>query len=167
MATSEDGIAAISIREGRRHMMYRDSAGLPTIGVGHLLTRDELRSGKIAGVGPWAGGLTDEQVDLILRRDLAVAEDAVERYVTVPLTVNQYDALVSFVFNVGVGSPDTATGAGTGFQGSTLLTILNSGNYAGVPAQLRRWIHSGGKIDPGLAVRREREVDQWLGEPIR
>jgi lysozyme len=72
--------------------------------------------------------------------------------VRVPLTQNQYDALVSLVFNIGAGA----------FRGSTLLRLLNNSNYAAVPDQMRRWIHVNGKISNGLKKRREEEVKQWL-----
>ena len=160
MRMSAGGLESLKDREGVVLTMYRDSAGLPTIGCGHLLTKDELRSGKIAGLGEWTDGLAAAQADELLQRDLAVAEVAVDR-VRVPLTIHQRDALVSFVFNVGVGTPGTATMPGTGFLGSTLLKKLNAGDYAGVPAQLRRWIHSAGRRDPILVTRRESEITQW------
>jgi lysozyme len=148
---TEAGLGAVKRREGVVLKMYRDSAGLPTIGVGHLLTKDELRSGKIDRIGPWVQGLTMPQADELLRRDLDVAEWAVETGVTVPLTPQQFDVLVSFVFNVGA----------TAFRNSTLLRLLNAGEYRTVPTQLRRWVHSAGRVDTGLVRRREDEVRQW------
>lgn len=154
MATISDaGLGLVRDREGVVLKMYRDSANLPTIGVGHLLTKDELRSGKLTALGvDWSDGITSSQADALLRHDLAIAENAVTTGVYVPLAPQQFDTLVSFVFNVGV----------TAFRNSTLLRRLNRGDYAAVPAQLRRWIHSAGHVDPILVRRREEEVRQWL-----
>jgi lysozyme len=156
MLISSAGIERLKRREGVVREMYRDSAGLPTIGVGHLLTKDELSSGKLyleSGAVDWAGGLTDEQVDELLREDLATSEAALDAtLLTVPeLEQHQYDALVSFVFNVGARA----------FRDSTLLKRLKSGNLDVVPDQLRRWVFAGGQVDPILVKRREDEVAQW------
>lgn len=152
MKVSDIGLRHLKKSEGVVLKMYKDSAGLPTIGVGHLLTKDELSSGKIQCLSvDWTGGLTEDQVDELFRRDLQTAEDAVTAYVKVPLTENQFDTLVSFVFNVGFNA----------FRKSTLLRLLNEGNYAAVPSQLRRWVYSAGKRDPILVARREREIELW------
>lgn len=152
MRTSDDGLGALKRREGVVRTMYRDSAGLPSIGVGHLLTKDELSSGKLSALGvDWHQGLTDAQVDVLLRHDLALAEATVTEAVRVPLAPQQFDTLVSFAFNVG----------GSAFRGSTLLRLLNGGDYDAVPGQLRRWVHAAGRADPVLAHRREDEVRQW------
>jgi lysozyme len=152
MRTSDRGLGSIKAREGVRLVMYRDSAGLPTIGVGHLLTKDELRSGKIEGLGHWTEGITASEADRLLRRDLHIAETAVEQAVLVPLSPAQFDTLVSFTFNVGT----------TAFRNSTLLRLLNAEQYNQVPLQLRRWIYSAGRVDPILVKRREDEARQWL-----
>jgi len=135
--------------------MYRDSAGLPTIGVGHLLTKSELSSGKISlpsGAVDWHVGLTDEQVVELFSHDLGTVEKVISTYVKVPLTQSQFDSLASFTFNV--GTPALRT--------STLLKKLNAGQYDQVPEQMRRWVYSAGLINPGLIKRREREVALWL-----
>jgi lysozyme len=151
---SDVGLASLKRSEAVRTEMYRDSAGLPTIGVGHLLTRSELASGKLHiydEVVDWTKGLTLPQVDELLRTDLDWAELAVSNGVRVTLTAGQFDALVSFTFNVGAEA----------FRHSTLLRQLNAGDYAGVPAQLRRWIHAGGQESAGLVHRREEEIRLW------
>src|SRR5882672_5375626 len=141
--------------EGKRNAKYLDQAGLPTIGVGHLLTKSELSSGKIQLGGipiRWTEGLTDAEVDAILAHDVEDTVEVVEAQVAVPLSQPQFDALVSFAFNIGGGA----------FQHSTLLKLLNSGNYAGVPAQMRRWIHAhDGSVLPVLVKRRETEIERW------
>jgi lysozyme len=133
---------------------YPDSGGAPTIGIGHLLTRSERTSGKIA-IGDQAldyrDGLTEQQCWDLLDQDLDVAERAVNAAVTVALNQNQFDALVSFTFNVGEGA----------FRGSTLLKLLNQGQYNEVPAQLRRWVRDNGQIVQGLVNRREKEIVLW------
>lgn len=150
--TTQEGINFLKREEGLRLEMYRDSAGLPSIGVGHCLTRDELRSGKIMCLSvDWHGGLTEAQAEELLRRDLFTAESAVDNLVKVPLTAPQYHALVSFVFNTGAEA----------FGHSTLLKQLNNKQFDSVPTQMRRWIYSAGKRDPILVARREREIELW------
>ena len=154
MNLSENGLKKIIEWEGFKNNLYRDTAGLPTIGVGHLLKKDELRSGKINIAGTdvkYANGLTDSQVKDLLRQDLAAREATVRNLVRVPLSQNQFDTLVSFVFNIGRYA----------FQQSTLLRVLNDGKYHEVPDQLERWIYSGGKKEEGLVNRRRNEIALW------
>jgi lysozyme len=150
MNLSPAGLDAIERREGRKLAMYLDSARLPTIGVGHLLTKDELSSGKVLDED-WRDGISEDTATELLRSDLEDAEYMVRSEVHVPLVQYQYDALVSFTFNVG----------GNAFRKSTLLRLLNDGGYTAVPGQLRRWIYSAGHRDPGLEKRRESEIAQW------
>ena len=155
MRMSVLGRQALIEMEGSECIAYRDSAGLPTIGCGHLLTKDELSSGKllIDSVSvKWKDGLTGSQVEALLAQDIAPVENAVTAAVKVPLHEDQFDALVCFAFNVGTGA----------FRNSNLLRKLNAGNYAAVPAQLRRWVHAGGEVVAGLANRREKEVALWM-----
>jgi len=155
MRTSKFGREMITKLEGFMLRPYRDPVGYWTIGVGHLFTKSELSSGKVLIGGKnvvWREGITEEQVDDLLSQDLARFEDAV-RKVEVPLTQNQFDALVSFAFNVGTGA----------FARSTLLSKLNQGHYDQVPAQLRRWVFAGGRVLKGLVKRRETEVAMWNG----
>lgn len=140
--------------EGLRTHVYLDSGGEPTIGIGHLLTRDERASGKIWINGQpvrYANGLTEQQCWDLLEQDLDIAEAAVNDRVIVPLTQNQFDALVSFAFNVGAEA----------FRKSTLVRALNQGQYDQVPTQLRRWVRDNGVVVPGLVNRREKEIDLW------
>lgn len=154
MHMSPHGRKLLEEWEGVRLKAYKDSAGLLTIGVGHLLTKSELSSGKININGEsvkYGNGLTAEQADELLEQDVKPAETTVNNNVKVELNQHQFDALVSFTFNVGGGA----------FKGSTLLKKLNNGQYDQVPAQLMRWDKAGGKVVPGLKKRRESEVKLW------
>ena len=154
MHMSPHGRKLLEEWEGVRLKAYKDSAGLLTIGVGHLLTKSELSSGKININGEsvkYGNGLTAEQADELLEQDVKTAETTVNNNVKVELNQHQFDALVSFTFNVGGGA----------FKGSTLLKKLNNGQYDQVPAQLMRWDKAGGKVVPGLKKRRESEVKLW------
>ena len=155
MKISQYGLEHLNQSEGSRSKMYKDSAGYPTIGVGHLLTRAERNSGKIyIGVMflRWRSGLSDKQITSLLDQDLNRFEDSVTRHVKVELTQHQFDALVSFAFNVGTGA----------FKRSTLLKRVNAEKFSEVPAQFRRWNRAGGKVSRGLKNRREREIRLWL-----
>lgn len=135
---------------------YRDPVGLLTIGVGHLLTPAEKRTGmlRIGGTDmPWREGLTEELCYALLDQDCDVAERAVNGQILVPLAQGQFDALVVFTFNVGPGA----------LAGSTLRRRLNAGDYVAVPAQMRRWVKAGGKTLRGLVRRREAEIRLWEG----
>ena len=129
--------------EGMKLMPYQDGAGVWTDGYGN--THNVVPSKKIS----------QAKADADLVRNLREAEGAVERLVKVPLTDNQFGALVSFVFNVGVEA----------FRTSTLLRLLNAGNYNAVPLQLARWnkITVKGRKVPseGLTNRRAAEVGLW------
>ena len=136
---SARGIAFIKEHEGRRLTAYRDSAGLPTIGYGHLI---------VAGDGLSINStITEAQAEALLRADLATAINAVRSRVTAPLTQNQFDALVSLVFNIGAGA----------FRDSTLLRKLNQRDYNGARAEFARWNRAGGRVVQGLVNRRAAE----------
>ncbi len=157
MKTSEAGLEFISIQEGERLKVYKDSAGYPTIGVGHKLTQTENASGKITIAGQkvrWGDGLTHMQVEQLLAQDIRLAENFVSSGVKIVLNQHRFDVLVDFTFNLGGGA----------FLGSTLLKLLNRGLYADVPAQLRRWVYAGGRVNKGLQKRREDEIKLWNTE---
>lgn len=162
MNISENGLRLIESVEGKKNRMYLDSGGAPTIGIGHLLTKDERSSGKIRlkydnphnnESVKYEGGLTDEQVYALLRSDLVSVESIINIGVKVPLNQNQFDALCSFAFNVGVNA----------FANSTLLKKLNNGEYAAVPDQLLRWTKDNGRTVAGLVNRRSTEILMWNG----
>ena len=137
MKTSRNGLQFIAAWEGCELEVYTDAAGYPTIGVGHLIMDGE----------DFQQGLTyDEAIDLFAR-DIQVYEHAVGRHVQVVLDQPQYDALVSFCFNLGEFN----------FSRSTLLKRVNAKQFHDVPFQLSRWCRAGGRILKGLARRREAE----------
>jgi lysozyme len=157
MTMSGNGKKLLAEWEGFDPNVYLDVAGLPTIGVGHLLTKDELSAERIVVAGEavdYTGGLTEQQVYDLLGQDLARFERVVNDSVAPDLAQNQFDALVSFSFNVGDGA----------FKQSTLLKRLNAQDFVDVPTQLRRWNKSGGKVVQGLINRRENEIKLWNGE---
>jgi GH24 family phage-related lysozyme (muramidase) len=103
----------------------------------------------------FANGIGEDEAEDLLRRDAAIAERAVPRLITVPLTDGQFDALVSFVFNVGAG----------GLQRSTLRRKVNREEHALVPAEFMKWIWAGGRKLQGLVRRREAEARCYIGSP--
>ena len=146
MKTSPAGISLIQEFEGRRLEAYKCPAGIWTIGYGHTSAAGapEVKPGMV---------ITKQEANDILIRDLVKYENAVDRLVKVPLTQNQFDALVSFTFNVGEGA----------LAKSTLLKKLNAGNYDAVPAELMKWTKGGDKELPGLVRRRRAEAAMWRG----
>ncbi len=139
--TGEAGLSIIRDCEGLRTTSYRCPAGIPTIGYGH--TGPEVKDGQT---------ITKEEADRLLRDDVKNAERAIKRLVKVQLTQGQFDALVSFTFNLGAGN----------LQTSTLLKKLNAGDYAGAAEQFLVWNKAAGKVLPGLVKRRERERQCFL-----
>lgn len=141
MRTSQKGINLIKKFEGCRLEAYKCPAGIWTIGYGH--TKGVKDGMKIS----W------EQAEEFLREDLKIYEQAVERCVKVPLSQNQFDALVSFCYNCG----------GEALRTSTLLRLLNDGNYSEAGEQFLRWNKAGGRVLAGLTRRREEEQALFLG----
>lgn len=143
MQASKAGLDLIKQFEGLYLKAYRCPAGVPTIGYGHT-----------AGVA-MGQTVTQQQADDYLRRDVRQFERAVSRLVRVPLTQGQFDALVSFAFNLGEGA----------LAQSTLLRLLNAGDYAGAAAQFERWNKAGGRVLPGLVRRRAAERALFEARP--
>lgn len=136
MNISDEGLALIKKFEGLRLEAYFDSVGVLTIGYGHT-GQDVTEGMKI-----------DEAVaDALLRRDVASAEGCVNGCVTVEITQQEFDALVSFAFNLGCRT----------LKNSTLLRKLNASDYDGAALEFPKWCHAGGKELPGLVARREAE----------
>ncbi|HDC4459143.1 TPA: lysozyme [Enterobacter asburiae] len=145
MQTSDKGIALIKQFEGCKLTAYQDSVGVWTIGYGWTKPVD----GK-----PIRAGMTikQETAERLLKTGLVSYESDVSRLVKVGLTQGQFDALVSFTYNLGARSLST----------STLLRKLNSGDYAGAADEFLRWNKAGGKVLNGLARRREAERALFL-----
>ncbi|MDU5349146.1 MAG: lysozyme [Enterobacter sichuanensis] len=145
MQTSEKGIALIKQFEGCKLTAYQDSVGVWTIGYGWTQPVD----GK-----PIRAGMTikQETAERLLKTGLVSYESDVSRLVKVGLTQGQFDALVSFTYNLGARSLST----------STLLRKLNTGDYAGAADEFLRWNKAGGKVLNGLTRRREAERALFL-----
>lgn len=133
---TQDGIDLIKRFEGFSSTVYICPAGYPTIGYGHL-----VRSGESYTE------ISETEAEELLRKDVESAERAVLRLVNVPLTDGQFDALVSFTFNLGSGA----------LQRSTLRRKVNRQAHSEVPEQLMRWVWARGKRLKGLVKRRESE----------
>ena len=141
METSSEGISLIQKFEGCELEAYQCSAGVWTIGYGH--TKDVVEGMTI----------TKEQAEQMLVDELHEYENYINEYVTVALSQNQFDALVSWVYNLGPAN----------LKASTMLKVLNSGKYEDVPAQMKRWNKAGGKVLEGLIRRREAEACLFKG----
>ena len=137
MKISENGLSLIKHFEGCELQAYKCPAGVWTIGYGHIKTAHE---GKV---------ITQEQADEMLVEEMEEYEGYINKAVKVELNQNQFDAMVSWVYNLGNGN----------LGASTLLKVLNMGDYAGVPAQMLRWNKAGGKVLEGLTRRRQAEAD--------
>ena len=139
---SDRGADLIKAAEGLRLLAYRCPAGVWTLGYGHTANVREFDT------------CTIEQADALLFEDCVEAEEAVKRLVKVPINQNQFDALVSFTFNLGA----------TRLEKSTLLRKLNTGDYIGASLEFKRWVNAGGRRLPGLVSRRQAEFDLFLSE---
>jgi lysozyme len=148
MRVSRAGAELIAQFEGFVATPYDDAAGHATIGFGHLLHHGRVTS---ADRTRW-GSISRERGLALLAEDARDAERAVEQAVRVPLTQQQLDALVSFVFNVGAGA----------FRSSTLLRRLNAGDRQAAADELLRWSRAGGQVLDGLLRRRRAERALFL-----
>ena len=137
-----EGLALIKKFEGCELKAYQCSAGVWTIGYGH--TKDVVEGMEI----------TQEQAEQMLVDELHEYESYINKYVTVALSQNQFDALVSWVYNLGPAN----------LSASTMLKVLNSGEYEDVPVQMKRWNKAGGKVLEGLIRRREAEACLFVGK---
>lgn len=142
--TSSAGLTLIKSFEGLALTAYYCPAGILTIGYGHTAAAGDPK--VMPGMK-----VSKTEAESILKADLNSYEAAVNGAVKVPLTQSQFDALVSFVYNVGAGA----------FKKSTLLRRLNAGHYGDVPAQLMRWTKANGKELAGLVRRRRAEAALW------
>jgi lysozyme len=142
-------IASIAARgiiasfEGFSATAYQDGGGVWTIGYGH--TKNVVEG----------DACTRDEADAWLAQDMQEAEDCVNAAVTVPLTQCQFDALVSFTYNVGCGN----------FKRSTMLKLLNASDYLGASRQFLAWNKIKGEVSKGLTNRRMDEMKLFLREP--
>lgn len=144
MKIGKQGLDLIKSFEGLELKAYMPTPiDVPTIGYGHTKT---VKMGQT---------ITEAQAEALLKQDLGWVEAVVNKSVTVPLTQNQYDALCSFVYNLG----------GTNFKRSTLLKKLNNKAYSDAADELLRWDKQGSKVLRGLTRRREAERALFLSGP--
>jgi lysozyme len=139
MEYSQNGLHLTEQFEECRLTAYPDSKGIPTIGWGPTLG---VQLGDTC---------TQEQADAWLLQDVQNAVNHVNSLVFVPLTQGEFDALVDFSFNCGCEA----------FAGSTMLRLLNAGDYSGAADQFEHWGRSGGKVIAGLLRRRQTEVQEF------
>tara|TARA_Y100001970_G_C14217721_1_gene850676 strand:+ start:702 stop:1163 length:462 start_codon:yes stop_codon:yes gene_type:complete len=142
MEISQEGLSLIKKFEGCELESYKCAAGVWTIGYGSTKGVEEGME------------ISQERADMLLLEDVEVFEEAVSKLVEVPLEQNQFDALVSWTFNLG----------STNLQNSTLLKVLNNEDYEGVPSQIKRWNKAGGEVLQGLVRRREAEALLFEGK---
>ncbi len=150
----DKGIELTKVSEGFVGRLYNDAAQYCTIAYGHL-----VKLAPCDGTEPpkFLKGVTEDEGTELLVEDMGTAQAAIMTQVDVDLTDGQFAALCDFVFNVGSGN----------FRRSTLLKVVNAGEFDGVPFQLRRWVKAGGRELPGLVTRRKREIDLFFdGLPV-
>jgi GH24 family phage-related lysozyme (muramidase) len=140
MQITEEGLELIKEFEGFRSKAYRDAVGVWTIGYGHT---------SMAGAPQVTPDLIVSKTEAtdILRRDVEMFAEGVRESVHVPLTDQQFSALVSFAYNVGLG----------GFRSSSVLKAVNARDFEAVPRRLNLWVKAGGRMLPGLVRRRAAE----------
>ena len=146
MKASAACLDLIKALEGFSAKPYRCPAGIPTIGYGVTKYPD----GRSVAINDLA--VTEDEAHELLVTTLVPYESVVERLVHVPLSQSQFDALVSFTFNLGA----------TNLSNSTLLRVLNAGDYAAAAKEFSRWVYCNGELLPGLAIRREAEKALFL-----
>lgn len=144
MKAGEDARLLVSRCEAFVSKPYVCAAGWLTVGYGHVVKPGEAFE-----------DVTEAEGMALLESDLDIAASAVSRYIQVPLGRRQFDALTSFVFNLGGGA----------LQRSTLRKVVNRQEFDAVPAELAKWVHGGGRKLKGLARRRHAESLLWIGVP--
>jgi lysozyme len=141
MKTSERGISLIKHFEGFRANPYKCAAGVWTIGYGHT-----------AGVTADAPPISEDEAEELLAADIQKFERTVAKLISSNITQAQFDALVSFAFNLG----------GAALQRSTLRQKINRGDHAGATKEFYRWVRAGGKVLQGLVLRRSAEANLFM-----
>lgn len=157
-------VSFIENLEGCMLKAYFDVANYLTIGIGHWISPEDKKRGYILAEDKDGiyylnlelaikKGITKEEAYNILDYELNLYEREVPKLVKVKLNDSQLISLISFSFNVGLGA----------FRKSTLLRLLNQGDYNAPVIELPKWRKAGGKIIQGLVNRREKEVKMWKG----
>ncbi|MET3654071.1 lysozyme [Dyella japonica] len=144
MLPSQNAINLVKESEGLRLSAYRDVGGVPTIGYGHTAG---VQMGQV---------ITEDQANQFLADDLDIAGGHVEKLVSVPLTQGQFDALTDFTFNLGFAR----------LRDSTLLRVLNRGDYQAAAQQFKFWTLAAGQVMPGLVKRRAAETALFLSDSV-
>ena len=151
------------VKNGNLHVPYNDAAGYCTIGYGRLIKKESCRN---LDLGNLRGGISEDQAVSFLNEDLAFARLAVQRNTVytkdsnddgkkdlIEINIDQFSALVSFIFNVGEGN----------YRNSTLLRRLQQDRNDLAAREFLRWVRSGGQIYEGLIARRECEQTLFRG----
>jgi lysozyme len=142
MKTGEKGLNLIKKFEGFSDKEYICPAGKPTIGYGHVILPSEH----------FPSTITKEEAETLLKNDLISREKSLNIFLKVPINQNQFDALISLIYNIGVEN----------FKQSTLLNFLNNKLFDKIPEQFRRWRYVNKVESRGLLNRREEEIKLWL-----
>lgn len=142
MKTSQKGLDLIKKFEGFSDKEYICPAGKPTIGYGHVILPNEH----------FPSSITKEEAETLLKKDLQPREKSLNILVKVSINQNQFDALMSFIYNIGVEN----------FKQSTLLKFINEKLFNKIPNQFRRWKYINKVVSKGLLARREEEIKLWL-----
>jgi lysozyme len=141
---TDPGRELIKLFEGFSPIIYICPAGYPTIAHGHVVRKGEI----------FDHPLSKDEGDELLSKDLIPMENWVSKLTFVPLNNNQFNALVSFAYNLGPFA----------YQRSTLRSMLNRGEYLGAAEQFLKWIYGGGRILNGLVYRRAAERGMFLAD---
>lgn len=144
MQISDAGLALIKQFEGFSQIAYYCPAGKLTIGYGHVILPGEQFP---------ESGISESIGEILLKQDVSIAEKAINQLITTALLQNQFDALVSFVYNIGSKA----------FEKSTLLRLINENKLPLAAVEFARWVYVGKKIQAGLVRRRAAEKLMFLG----
>jgi lysozyme len=145
----DKGLKVTKEVEGFRGSLYNDAARNCSIGYGH-----KIKKNPCDGSEPpeFHRGITEPKAGGLLTQDMEAARMSVMTGASVKLSDGQYAALCDFTYNVGAAN----------FKGSTLLKLINQGDFDKVPAQFRRWVVASGREVDGLRARREREIELFF-----
>lgn len=146
MIVSAEGLNFIKQFEGVRNRPYRCSAGLWTVGVGHLIGNGKLLPKDLDRI------FSEKEINDLLAADIRKFERGVRMYIKVPLRQCEFDAICSFAFNLGLGT----------LQRSTLRQKINRGDKKGAAENLLRYCYAAGKVVRGLQIRREAEYKMFM-----